>query len=59
MSLGVCQKKRDVFEYMENNSDRPVGERLELLKRYQLVCSQKTKQMKNYGKDELQKQQRQ
>lgn len=39
MSLGVCQKKRDVFEYMENNIVRPVGERLELLKRYQLVCS--------------------
>lgn len=56
MSLGVCQIKRDISEYMENHIDMLVAERLELLKRDQIICSQKTKQMKNYNNDELQKQ---
>lgn len=59
MSLGVCQIKRDISEYMENNIDMLVAERLELLKRDQIIGSQKTKQMKNYNNDELQKQQQQ
>ena len=55
MSLGACQIKRDISEYMENNIDMLVAERLELLKRDQIIGSQKTKQMKNFNNDELQK----
>lgn len=44
MSLGVHQgKKNDALEYVENNIDRPEAETLQLLEKYQFVCSQKIK----------------
>lgn len=51
--FGSLSDKSDISEYIENHIDMLAAERLELLKRDQTVCSQKTKQMKNYNNDEL------